>query len=118
MIVLVYCKDKPDGLALRKATRATHLEYMIAAKEKIIFGGPLLSGTGDSVGSVFALRVDTRAEVDAFLAAEPYCLAGLFEEVQVHAMRQMMPENPVGTMERELALEYAAREPVGGRGEA
>ncbi len=116
MLVLVYCKDKSDGLALRKATRATHLEYMIAAKDHIVFGGPLLSGTGDPVGSVFALRVDSPAEADAFLAAEPYCLAGLFEEVQVHVMRQMMPENPVGVMERELALEHAAREPVGGRG--
>ncbi|MFC7310747.1 YciI family protein [Streptomyces monticola] len=113
MLVLVYCKDKPDGLALRRATRVEHLEYMIAAKDRLVFGGPLLSDDGDPVGSVFALRVETREEADAFLAAEPYCLAGLFDDVTVHTMRQMMPEQPVGTLERELEKELSARGLVG-----
>lgn len=108
MLILVYCKDKPGGLPLRRATRAEHLEYMIAARERVVFGGPLLSEEGEPIGSVFALNAASRAEADAFLAAEPYCVAGLFEEIRVHPMRQMVPENPAGVLDRELARERAA----------
>jgi uncharacterized protein YciI len=109
VLVLVHCQDRPGGLPLRLATRPEHLEYMIAARDRLVFGGPLLSPDGDPVGSVFALRVDSLADADAFLAAEPYHRAGLFAEVRVQPMRQMMPEDPPGVLDRELAGELARR---------
>jgi uncharacterized protein len=109
MLVLVHCIDKPGSADLRKNTRIAHLEYMIAAKSKITFGGPLLSDDGSTAGSAFAINVESHAEFEEFLAGEPYCQAGLFEKVQVHSLRQMMPENPEGLLDRELANERQRR---------
>ncbi len=107
----IYCVDDPAKTGLRQKTRAVHLRYMIAHKDRILFGGPIKSEPdGPTVGSAFVLDYETRAEVDAFLAEEPYFLAGLFESVVVRAMAVMVPERAPGFLEQELARETKAAE--------
>lgn len=103
----IHCYDDPAKPDLRKKLRAVHLEYMIAHKTEILFGGPLKDSTGVSIGSTFALAYDTRAEVDAFLAAEPYTQNNLFVSVDIHPMAVMVPEARQGFLESELARERA-----------
>lgn len=102
----LFCMDDPGKPGLRERIRARHLEYMIAHRERILFGGPLKADDGVmSVGSAFALDYETRAEVDAFLADEPYSQAGLFESVVVRRIAMMVPEKQRGFLEEELERE-------------
>ena len=103
-LMFVYCLDRPGTQDLRIATRPAHLEYMIAARDRLVFGGPLLSDDGTTIGSMFVLSADDRAQVEAFLADEPYVRAGLFEQVAIHPMVRMVPEAPPGRLDTELAL--------------
>ncbi|MDT3443843.1 MULTISPECIES: YciI family protein [Pseudofrankia] len=108
MIVLVLCRDRPGTQELRRAIRPAHLEYMMAARSRLVFGGPLTAEDGLAIGAVFALRVATTSEASRFLAGEPYHQAGVFESVVVHPMRQMVPEDPPGLLDAELDRARAA----------
>ena len=104
----VFCLDDPEKPGLRRKIRATHLAYMIAHKQRILFGGPLKSDDrGASIGSAFVLACETREEVDRFLADEPYSKAGLFKTILVHPIAVMMPERRPGFLDEELAHELA-----------
>ena len=43
------------------------------------------------LGSVLVLDVTERADLDAFLAGDPYAKAGLFESVTVLPFRKVLP---------------------------
>lgn len=106
MLFSVYCLDRLDAGDLRQKTRASHLEYMITHRAAIRFGGPLLAAAGDrTIGSLMVLDLHDRAALDAFLAGEPYMNAGLFEQVRIDRLRQMVPESRPGLMEEELGRE-------------
>nr|MDT0665958.1 YciI family protein [Micromonospora sp. DSM 115978] len=102
--MIVYCVDRPGTERLRTATRPAHLEYMIAVRHRIAFGGPLRSDAGTTIGSVLAIEVEDRAELEAFLAAEPYVRAGLFARGEGQAMVQRVPGQPPGRLDAELEL--------------
>jgi uncharacterized protein YciI len=105
----VYCLDRSDAGDLRQRTRADHLDYMIAHGDQVVFGGPLQTDDGSRViGSLMVLSHETREAVDGFLHAEPYARAGLFAEVRIARLRQMVPENPPGLLIRELERERGA----------
>lgn len=109
MLFCVTCIDKPNSAVLRAATRAVHLEYMIAAAERLRYGGPLIDEqSGGSAGSLFVIDLPGRAELDAFLADEPYNRGGLFQSVTVRVIRQMVPEISPGFLLQELARERTA----------
>lgn len=89
---MVQCKDKPGHLQTRLDNRAAHLEYAKGFLAKIVIGGPLLTDDGQGmIGSAFVFDTDDRAEVDAFLANDPYAKAGLFESVSVVRYRKVLP---------------------------
>lgn len=109
MAFVIYALDRKDAGSLRRDTRLAHLDYMIAARERILFGGPMLSDDGArTIGSVFALDHADRASVDRFLADEPYCKAGLFESVSISPMRVMVPEPRPGLLDEERARQAGA----------
>jgi uncharacterized protein len=89
---MVLCKDKPGHLQIRLDNRAAHLEYIRSFGDKLIMGGPLLSDDGQSmIGSMLVFDAADRAEMDAFLAGDPYGKAGLFESVTVHRYKKVVP---------------------------
>ncbi|WP_137391487.1 YciI family protein [Rhodoligotrophos defluvii] len=105
----IFCLDDPHKPGLRSQIRARHLRYMIAHRDRILFGGPMKAEDGiTSIGSAFVLDYDSRAEVDRFLAEEPYMQAGLFSAVQIHPLVVMVPEQNAGFLEEELKRELAA----------
>jgi uncharacterized protein YciI len=108
MRFLIYCIDDPKKPGSREKMRAEHLRYMIAHRDRILFGGPLRNAEDTrSIGSAFALDYDARADVDAFLAAEPYCAAGVFSSVTVHPLHVMVPERHPGFLDKQLEQELA-----------
>ncbi|WP_198174161.1 YciI family protein [Mesorhizobium xinjiangense] len=103
-----YCIDRREAGDLRRRTRAEHLEYMIEQRARIVFGGPPQNDEGTRViGSLMVLSHEDRAGVGAFLQGEPYSRAGLFAEVRITRLRQMVPEFPRGLLLEELARERA-----------
>lgn len=87
MYFAVSCYDKEDSLDLRMATREKHLAFASDAGARIIVGGALLSADEKMVGSHLIVEADDRAALDAFLASDPYAIAGLFEKVKIQPMK-------------------------------
>jgi uncharacterized protein YciI len=82
-LYVLVCKDKPDALALRMATRPAHLAYAGAHSGKVKLGGPILDAKGDMAGSLLVFDTDDVADVQAFTDNDPYTLAGLFGSVEI-----------------------------------
>ncbi len=85
---ILICRDKPGALDLRMATREKHLAWVGDNMAKVIRAGPMLTNGGTMAGSVFFLEAESRAEVEAFNAADPYSLAGLWESVEILPWRR------------------------------
>jgi uncharacterized protein YciI len=88
----LYCLDKPNSLTLRMVTREKHLAYINDAPVRIVLAGPLLSPDGQTMrGSFFIVEANDVETVERFSANDPYRLAGLFERVDIHGFRQVVP---------------------------
>ena len=89
MLYILYNEDRPDGQAVREATREAHLAYLDRHKDKVVLGGGLLSEDGATrLGSVFIINVPSRKAAEAFSADEPFRKAGLFQTVKITRMRR------------------------------
>lgn len=104
MLFIVYCKDKPGDL--RGKLRGVHLRHVLSNPKPYRFGGPLIDDSGRVAGSIILFEVEDRAELDAILAADPYFREGLFESVEIHATRQVVPEAQPGGLQREVDKEF------------
>jgi uncharacterized protein YciI len=72
-------------------TRPRHLDYVDGAGMKILIAGPMLSDSGDPIGSLFLLEADDAEAVRRFSAGDPYTQAGLFERVDIRGFRTVFP---------------------------
>lgn len=80
--------DKPGTAQLRADIRAEHLRYLDQTKSVLLACGAKLSESdGLPTGGVYLVDVDTRAEAEAYLAADPFAKADLFREVQIEPWR-------------------------------
>lgn len=81
--------DKPGTLALRASERAAHLAFLDANKALLLACGAKLSDDGEAAGGgLYVVDVETRAEAEAFIAADPFFIAGLFERVVINRWRK------------------------------
>ena len=93
MIYIFHLLDKPDGAALRQRVRPEHKIYLAAVADRIAFAGPLLAGDGQSmVGSLLAIDFESRPAANAWLASEPFNLAGLYTSREVHGFANLWPQ--------------------------
>jgi uncharacterized protein YciI len=110
MQFIVYCRDKGAG-ERRAQVRARHLRHMvetIRTAHPYVFAGPLLEPEGRIVGSLFVIEAPDRAALDAILARDPYFQDGsIFETIDIHTTRQMVPEPIPGALTRELEKQIA-----------
>jgi uncharacterized protein YciI len=92
MLYAITCLDNPNSLELRLANRAAHLDYAKGWENKIALAGPLLSDDGQTmIGSLFLVEGEDRAEIDRFLAGDPYGKAGLFQKIEVRPFKKVLP---------------------------
>ncbi|MFP3944308.1 MAG: YciI family protein [Alphaproteobacteria bacterium] len=84
MLYAIICRDGPDGLALRKANRAAHLEFLEDQGSRVIAAGPFRDeNTGEPTGSLLIIRAESLADAHSFAALDPYARAGVFANVEV-----------------------------------
>lgn len=86
MHFIVKAYDGEGMLEKRMAVRPRHLEGMNKLGKHIICAGGLLDDAGKMKGSVLVLEFDSRAELDDYLASEPYITEGVWETVEVEIM--------------------------------
>ncbi|MFN8948333.1 MAG: YciI family protein [Alphaproteobacteria bacterium] len=88
MLFVLTCIDKPHAGALRMEIRPRHLAYIDANRAAVKLAGPFLSDDGQAMtGSLIVLEVENLAAAQAFAAADPYALGGLFASVDIRAWR-------------------------------
>ncbi|HVN01562.1 MAG TPA: YciI family protein [Caulobacteraceae bacterium] len=91
---VLICIDRPDALELRLATRQAHFDYLAANPGVVRLGGPFLNAAGEMAGSLLLIEADDLAAAEAFGAADPYRLAGLFERVEIRPWRATVGQLP------------------------
>ena len=81
--------DKADSLDVRKAHRAEHLAYLDRIKDKLLACGAKLNDDGsDAGGGLYVIDVDTRAEAEALIQADPFHKVGLFARIEIKRWRK------------------------------
>lgn len=90
MLYAIICLDKPGHLAVRLDTRAAHLAHIQGANGAITQAGPFLDAAGEMVGSLLIYEGADIAEAEAWAAADPYALAGLFDSVTIRPWKRVI----------------------------
>ncbi len=89
MPFMIVARDKAGSVARRAELRPDHVAHLQRHAPRLLAAGPMLGDDCAPVGSLIVYDTDARAEVDAFLAADPYTTGGLFAEVEVRPWRKV-----------------------------
>ena len=93
MLFAIMMLDKPASESLRAHTRDAHRDYIGKHGDGMRMGGPLLAEDGSRViGSLIVKEFANRGEAEAFVAAEPYNRAGLFELVVIRPFQPVVDQ--------------------------
>lgn len=88
---LVICHDGTDdqASARRAAARPAHLDHVMPLVEAghIVVGGAILDDAAAPAGSVAIVDFPSRADLDAWLAGDPYTTAGVWQSFDVRPMQ-------------------------------
>jgi uncharacterized protein len=106
---IVICEIVSDALPHLKALRLKHLEYIAEHRQEILFGGPARDTNGLPETMIIVLATTSRAEAEAFVAAEPYNASGrVFGAVTVRSWSQVLPDHEPNALEQAIRQESAA----------
>jgi uncharacterized protein len=83
------CLDRPNALQTRVENRPAHLEHL-QTSGVVEQAGPFIDAAGQMCGSLIVLGVATRAEAEAWAAADPYAKAGLFASVMIQEWKRVI----------------------------
>lgn len=91
MLYFVYLEDVPDNTAIREPLLEAHMSHIGAHLERIRLAGPLMRADGTRpAGGVLLIEADSEQEVRRIIQDDPYCKAGLWPEVRVHAFKDVI----------------------------
>jgi uncharacterized protein len=83
---MIVSEDAPGGAAIRadRALMDAHWAYELSIKDRILAAGSLRTDDGVTpIGSLLVLDVETRAEAEAIIAADPATKAGLRGKITI-----------------------------------
>ena len=93
MTFLIIADDfrDPEALSRRKQHRPAHIDGIRRMKAEGTFldGGAILDDEGRMLGSMVLVELPSRAEVDAWLAADPYVKGQVWEHITVRPFRRV-----------------------------
>lgn len=90
MLVALVAHDKTDATQIRADNRADHLAFLKAHADVVQQAGPLLSVSGDMIGSLIILDVETLEDAQRWAAQDPYAKAALFETVTLTEWKRVI----------------------------
>lgn len=83
---LVRCLDAPDAASRRQAARAAHSRRLRSSGLRPVLYGPLVADDGTTpIGSLLIFEADDRAQVETFVAEDPFSLEGVWRHTEIHA---------------------------------
>ena len=87
--------DGPDSPTQRPVHRPAHLQRLqtLDSQGRLILAGPFT----DKSGSLIVIEAESLTEAEAFAQEDPYTIHGVFQRVEVHPFKQVLPEEPAGT---------------------
>ncbi len=83
MQFLIRAYDGEGMLEKRMEVRPRHLEGMQKLSDHIISAGGLLDEEGKMKGSALIMDFESREELDAYIAQEPYVLENVWERIEI-----------------------------------
>ena len=88
-VLIAYDGTDADAPSRRMAARPAHLENVrqLKARGQFTEGGAVLNEAGTMIGSVMIVAFPSRAELDAWLASDPYVTGKVWERIQVQPYR-------------------------------
>jgi uncharacterized protein YciI len=94
---MAYDGTDAEAVARRKAARPLHFAALgpMVERGEIVLGGAILDDSGTMIGSTVIAEFPSRAELDAWLAREPYVTQGVWRKVEVTPMRIAVREGKV-----------------------
>lgn len=89
MLWAIYLTDKPNSTALRAEHQTAHSAYLKKVDPQCFFTGPLQSDDAqETIGSLWVISANSRAEAQAFVDNEPFHRAGVFASERVTRVRK------------------------------
>ena len=89
MLWVINCTAIPNAEELREKHMATHGAYLKSRKDIIVLAGATVRDDGTKfLGSVRVIKVNTRAEAEAFSDGDPFVQAGMFSSITMTRMRK------------------------------
>ena len=81
---LIKCRSKPDTDALRMATIDAHRGFLDGYPEVTWYSGPLFTDDNkNAIGSLRLIEFPNRAGALAYINADPYTKAGIFQAITI-----------------------------------
>jgi uncharacterized protein len=87
MLYAIMAQDREGSEAVRLAQRDGHLAHFRNHQDRIALAGPLAGDDGRSVGSLVIIEAASEAEADAFIRADPFYQAGVWNEPVVARLK-------------------------------
>ncbi len=97
MLWMIMGLDVPNSTAARTATRPAHLQrlHQLHAEGRLVLAGPLPNDCEDANsgmhGSLIVAEFASRADAQEWADNDPYCGAGVYQSVAVHAFKKVLP---------------------------
>ena len=99
MLYIIIGKDRPNSLADRLSVRPAHLDRVQALLDegRLVIGGPMPAidsenpGEAGFLGSVIIAEFASLEAATAWAEADPYTVTGVFETLEVHPYKQVLP---------------------------
>lgn len=76
-----YPNRREDRMRLREPHRARLRQHDHPVAVRI--GGPLLDDAGQMIGTMLVIEAETKAQVEAYMAGDPYLVEDLFRAVTI-----------------------------------
>jgi len=86
-MVLAYDRPGETARAERQRLLGPHLAHVEAVMDRLFVAGPLRDEAGEIVGSLLIVDAEDEASARAFVAADPYASAGIWERVEYRRFR-------------------------------
>ena len=90
MQFVITAYDGVGQLSKRMEVRPRHIDNMARMAEHVLCAGGLLDEEGKMKGSVLVMDFQSREELDAYLAEEPYVTEHVWERIQVERMNVVL----------------------------
>jgi len=87
MLFVIHAKDKPGALPTRLANYDAHRAFLSDTSPhgvRIVMSGPLVADDEKTmIGSLFVVEAADRTTVERFNQADPFAVAGIWENVAI-----------------------------------